>query len=555
MSGNLGRRYPGVKPFETEDQALFFGRERDIHGLLDLIAIERLVVLYGKSGHGKSSLIRAGLIPHYQSPGTTDSSDQFIPLSVRFGSYSPAGLSLVEHLLGQLSEITNTPPEIPYLQKALPHQPLWYHFKKRQPQNSRRYLLIFDQFEEFFSYPSQQQNLFLEQLAELIYNDTPQLVREIARDLDENQRRFLADPLEIKVLLAIRSDRMSMLDGLKTYLPAILHKCYELREFDPDQAREAIARPAGQSGDFASPPFSFSEAALEAMVTTLSKSPQNRPAGIEAFELQVLCEYLEEEVIAGRITANPIESMHFIHKVDEIFETYYKRMFSRLPGYMREAAQYLIENELVFEDRQSGEARRLSVDGQVLINKFSGRVDITSILQALENAFLLRREPNSGGGFSYEVSHDTLLPSIMASRRQREIREEADQRLHQARRRQRRLLVALGSSLLVLLLTASLAIYVLNLRNQAQTALNQAQAEQQKTEKALKEVQAAQAAREKTEFGIRLQNVVQILKGNNCPPETLLKDIREMQRKYPDDPKLQQQIKKINRQLSDAKCI
>lgn len=555
MSRNLNRRYPGVKPFETEDRAIFFGREGDLRNLLDLIAIERLVVLYGKSGHGKSSLIRAGLIPYYQDANPGEPADRFIPLMVRFGSYSPAGLSPIEHLLGRLNEITDDPSEIPYLQNALPHAPLWYHFKKRQSQSSKRYLLIFDQFEEFFTYPGQQQILFLEQLAELIYNDTPQPVREIARSLDEDQRRFLADPLEIKMLLAIRSDRMSMLDGLKTYLPAILHKCYELRELDPDQAREAIARPARQPGDFASQPFSFSEPALQVIVATLSKSSQNRPVGIEAFELQVLCEYLEEEIIAGRINARQIEPGHFSHKIDEIFENYYKRMFARLPAYMREAAQHLIENELVFEDRQSGESRRLSVDGQVLIDKFSGTADIIPILQALENAFLLRREPNSGGGFSYEVSHDTLLPSIMTSRRQREIREEADRRLKQARRRQRRLLMALGSSILVFLVTASLGVYVLNLRNKAQTALARAQAEQQKTEQALRDVQAAQAAREKTEFGIRLQNVVQILKGNNCPPETLLKDIREMQRKYPDDPKLQQQIKKINRQLSDAKCI
>ena len=47
-------RYPGVKPFEADEQALFFGRDRDIQDLCDLIRVEKLSVLFGKSGYGKS---------------------------------------------------------------------------------------------------------------------------------------------------------------------------------------------------------------------------------------------------------------------------------------------------------------------------------------------------------------------------------------------------------------------------------------------------------------------------------------------------------------------
>lgn len=60
---NANYRYPGVKPFEASDTALFFGRDRDRTDLFDLVHREQLTVLFGKSGYGKSSLLKAGLIP------------------------------------------------------------------------------------------------------------------------------------------------------------------------------------------------------------------------------------------------------------------------------------------------------------------------------------------------------------------------------------------------------------------------------------------------------------------------------------------------------------
>ena len=62
-SANPQKRYPGVKPFATTEQELFFGRDRDIEDLWNLLWLSKLVVLFGKSGYGKSSLINAGILP------------------------------------------------------------------------------------------------------------------------------------------------------------------------------------------------------------------------------------------------------------------------------------------------------------------------------------------------------------------------------------------------------------------------------------------------------------------------------------------------------------
>ncbi|WP_105968123.1 nSTAND1 domain-containing NTPase [Streptomyces geranii] len=55
--------YRGLARFETDDHALFFGRDRMIDRLRRLVCDRRLAVLFGPSGSGKSSLLRAGLIP------------------------------------------------------------------------------------------------------------------------------------------------------------------------------------------------------------------------------------------------------------------------------------------------------------------------------------------------------------------------------------------------------------------------------------------------------------------------------------------------------------
>ncbi|MCK6695926.1 MAG: hypothetical protein L6Q97_27990, partial [Thermoanaerobaculia bacterium] len=118
------------------------------------------------------------------------------------------------------------------------------HFKQLDSTEKGAYLLVFDQFEEFFSYPPEQQRAFRDQLADLLSGELPEDLREAARALDRQQRRLLTAPMDIRVLFAIRSDRLHELDRLKDRLPAILHKRYELKALSREQAREAIIGPA-----------------------------------------------------------------------------------------------------------------------------------------------------------------------------------------------------------------------------------------------------------------------------------------------------------------------
>ena len=55
--------FPGLRPFETEEYNLFFGREGQSDELLARLGRTRFLAVVGTSGSGKSSLVRAGLLP------------------------------------------------------------------------------------------------------------------------------------------------------------------------------------------------------------------------------------------------------------------------------------------------------------------------------------------------------------------------------------------------------------------------------------------------------------------------------------------------------------
>ena len=54
--------FPGLRPFEPEEDHLFFGREKEIDDLLRRLRSTRFLSVVGTSGSGKSSLVRSGLI-------------------------------------------------------------------------------------------------------------------------------------------------------------------------------------------------------------------------------------------------------------------------------------------------------------------------------------------------------------------------------------------------------------------------------------------------------------------------------------------------------------
>ena len=63
--------YPGLRPFELADSPVFFGQDENIEALIERLGRARFVAVLGESGVGKSSLVKAGLIPELRRGDTS----------------------------------------------------------------------------------------------------------------------------------------------------------------------------------------------------------------------------------------------------------------------------------------------------------------------------------------------------------------------------------------------------------------------------------------------------------------------------------------------------
>src|SRR5947209_12005863 len=87
MAGGAKYRYPGPQEFEDTpaDSRRFFGRTREIATVTERILASRLLVVYGSSGLGKSSLLKAGVFPRLRA-------ENLLPIRVRLNK--PGGTVL-----------------------------------------------------------------------------------------------------------------------------------------------------------------------------------------------------------------------------------------------------------------------------------------------------------------------------------------------------------------------------------------------------------------------------------------------------------------------------
>ena len=422
LAENYKKRYPGVKPFTTDEKGLFFGREKDIEDFYSLLFIKQSVVLYGKSGYGKSSLLNAGIIPKLHQEG------EWNCFTIRFNNFSEReakeNVSPMENIKLRLKQDLDKDATT-LLDTVIPAEDsFWYWVKAHQhAENKSRFIFFFDQFEELFTYPKIQVEEFSEQLSQLLYNTVPVRFRKRLTELDEKDNisddlhHYFYEKPEVKVVFSVRSDRLSLLNILTDRHPTILQNCYELDALSRREAQQAIINPAKapQSLGFATPAFDFTEDALQKILDSIANVQDGK---IETSTLQIVCRYVEEELVEGKnitlITGN------LLGDIADIFKQYYEGVLAKLNVKDREKAQRLIEDELIEQGR-----RNTLTDGYIK-NRFG--FDEKLLLQ-LEQSSLLRKERDATGRILYEISHDSLVNAIeKVARGRREIEEKDKQR-------------------------------------------------------------------------------------------------------------------------------
>lgn len=310
MAGtNLISRYPGVVPFSEQQQDLFRGRDKEKAELYNLVVAEQTVVLFAKSGVGKSSLLQAGLFPKLRRNG-------YHPIKVRF-QYTPVAdengqetivtrqtpLGILFETLEQRSQADDDHvvirrekilfnkdaprlwelikvielPDVPVVAEPVVQQTavaqssavtaplpeeedeevkkissmLGQFIPEVAQQSTVKQIpvLIFDQFEEFFNFPETERNEFMLQLREVLHNLTPnrigQWLRGFALSDRTPERLEWAKQPPVKCIISIRDDKLSELDSLRNYIPLILRNRYKLSALTQTNAAEAMEIPAG----------------------------------------------------------------------------------------------------------------------------------------------------------------------------------------------------------------------------------------------------------------------------------------------------------------------
>ncbi|HKY05134.1 MAG TPA: winged helix-turn-helix domain-containing protein, partial [Blastocatellia bacterium] len=185
------RPYKFLDYYTEADADLFFGRDFEIEAICSQILARRSFILHGRSGVGKSSILRAGVLPRLKSQG---------------------------HHLHVLRSFTDP---VHQMLESLRDRP-----------SSGMVIFIFDQFEEFFSL--------------LAAETREQFIRTVKRLVE-------SEPATLRLVFALREDFLAEMSQLKSALPEIFHHEYRLNRLSREQAARAITEPARRVGSLWEP--------------------------------------------------------------------------------------------------------------------------------------------------------------------------------------------------------------------------------------------------------------------------------------------------------------
>lgn len=405
MNAPARARYPGAHPFDDDplSRAVFFGRETESVRLADQVMANRLVVVYGRSGLGKTSLLNAGIAQRLRD-------EHFLPLPVRVNDVERGPLHSVWDGIEECCRHQGV--------ELVPgdRRSLWHYFDTMQCWDGDVLLtpvLILDQFEELFTLqPAEARTTFVAALGALFHAVEPEV---------DGAALARADPKlpALRVVIGIREDFLGLLDELADRLPQILDCRFRVLPLNAAAARRAITEPAKVlRPDFKTRPFTVDPSAVEQVLdflTTPSSGPlRDRDAsGVEPFELQLLCEHIEAIAARhqrGHAGARPISASDLggHRELRAVLGNHYRNQLGGLPWRQRRAVRRLCETMLVTPD-----GRRLSLDGGEIERKL--RIPADTLAQ-LVSGRLLRADRRMGSCY-YELSHDSLVGPVVANRR------------------------------------------------------------------------------------------------------------------------------------------
>ncbi len=388
-----GNPYIGLRPFKRGQRDHFYGREKEARDLSSLIMAERLVLFYAPSGAGKTSLLNARVIPILTERGF-----DVLPM-VRVGNDIPPDIAarpfhniFVLSALLDLAEHTNTDPT------TLGEHTLTSYLRTICPEEQCRTappLLIFDDFEELFTtHQDRWQDIqgFFEQ------------VRDALRDIPS-----------LGIVFAMREDYVAELDPYTRLLPKGLRARYRMAGLDLDAAREAVLEPARAAGR------TFAPGTIEKLLAALQPeqlvSAQGSTAPyVDSLLLQVVLSRLWEKLPEGK---GPItwEDIQKFVRLDRALRDFYEEVLTKTHQHTGVAEPLL--RRWIGEQLITPQQTRKPVP---LGDKETAGLPNKAVFYLCEQ-HLLSEEVRLKRHW-YQLSHDQLIPAILASNHDWALKQE-----------------------------------------------------------------------------------------------------------------------------------
>ncbi|REK19006.1 MAG: hypothetical protein DWQ40_07995, partial [Actinobacteria bacterium] len=358
--------YKGLRAFQEADASDFHGRDALIEELVEILADRRLLAVVGPSGSGKSSLVRAGLLPAIRAGAITGSAS-WLTTDMFPGTHP------MEELEAALLRVAAERPPSLVSELTSDTRGLVRIAKELLAGDEAQLVLIVDQFEELFSLTASEadRKLFLDSLVEAANDERSAIKVVLTMRAD-----FFDQPLEYPDFAAV------LKEGLVPIAPPT-----------DDGLARAIAQPARDVGVDLEP----------GLVTRIVDDVRNEPGGLP------LMQYALTELFAGRehntLTLTAYEATGGVvgalgRRAEEIYKS--------LPDEGRHATQQLFlrlvtVDELADDTRRrirQTELRGLGID-QSILDDVIGQYGAYRLLSFDRDA--ATRTP------TIEVAHEALI--------------------------------------------------------------------------------------------------------------------------------------------------
>jgi hypothetical protein len=223
---DLTNPYKGLRPFSEADAADFFGRAMLIQELLTRLAepteLARFLAVVGPSGSGKSSVVRAGLIPALRQGGLPGSEQWFI-------SEMLPGRHPFEELAAALLRVAINPPENLLAQLRDGERGLLRTVRRILPaEGDIELVLVIDQFEEMFT------------LVEAEASRAAFLNNLVTAVLDPASR--------LRLIITLRADFTDQPLRYVDFGELVRQRTEFVLPLTPDELEQAIVNPTAQAG-------------------------------------------------------------------------------------------------------------------------------------------------------------------------------------------------------------------------------------------------------------------------------------------------------------------